>query len=403
VSRFARGEGHGEEPDDPVGHPLTGITVVSIEQAIAAPFATRQLGELGARVIKIERTDGGDFARGYDETVRGLSSHFVWVNRGKESVALDLKQDEDRERALALVAEADVFVENLAPGAADRIGLGSAQLASRHPRLIACSISGFGEGGPYGSRKAYDLLVQSEAGLLSITGTPEAPSKAGIPVADIAAGMYAFSGVLTALYRRERTGQGAVISVSMLDALAEWMGFPWYFAHYGGRPPARAGSSHSAIAPYGAFATGSGEALILGIQNEREWSRFCSIVLEDPEVSADPRFDGNSRRVEHRAALDALIDAVFAELTADEVASRLAEAGIAYAHVRDVSELASHPQLVARERWAEVDTPAGPVQALLPPVSISGVDYLMGPVPALDEHGARIRAEVDSRGPRPVA
>jgi crotonobetainyl-CoA:carnitine CoA-transferase CaiB-like acyl-CoA transferase len=371
--------------------PLDGLVVVAVEQAIAAPLATRHLGDLGARVIKIERPDGGDFARGYDSTVNGLSSHFVWVNRGKESVALDLKDASGRDVAERLLARADVFVQNLAPSAAQRLRLDAEAVVARHPRLIACDISGYGPEGPYRDKKAYDLLVQCEAGVVSITGTPDAPSKAGIPVADIAAGVYAYSGILAALYERERTGAGAALTVSLLDGLAEWMGYPFYFAHYGGSPPPRAGSSHAAIAPYGAFKTADG-AVQLGIQNEREWVRFCAEVLGDPSLAGDERFVGNTQRVRHRDELQAVVEAVFRELGSDEVVARLEAAAIANARLRGVDELYEHPQLRSRRRWREIDSPAGPLTALLPPVAVAGREARMGAVPALGQHTESVLA-----------
>jgi itaconate CoA-transferase len=366
--------------------PLDGITVVSLEQAVAAPFTTRHLADLGARVIKVERPTVGDFARGYDETVLGLSSHFVWVNRSKESLTLDLKQAPARDIMARLLERADVFVQNLAPGAAERLGLGAANLLARHPRLIVCDISGYGDSGPYRDKKAYDLLVQSEGGLLSVTGTPEAPSKAGISIADIAAGMYAYAGILSALYQREKTGRGARIEVSMLEALAEWMGFPLYYAHYGGVPPPRTGASHATIFPYGSFQASDGRSVMLGVQNEREWRAFCAIVLEDPELARDPRFDSNSRRVAHREALARLIHEAFSRLTAEQVVARLDAAQVANARINGVEEVWNHPQFVARERWREVRTPAGAIAALLPPGMPSTCEARMDAVPGLGEH-----------------
>jgi itaconate CoA-transferase len=375
--------------------PLEGLTVVSVEQAVAAPFATRQLADLGARVIKVERPGSGDFARGYDETVRGLSSHFVWLNRSKESIALDLKDEHDRDVVRRLVASADVFVQNLAPGAAERLGLGAAALRAEHPSLIHCSISGYGTDGPYTSKKAYDLLVQCEAGLVSITGTPEDPVKVGISVADIAAGMYAFTGVLTALIRRQGTSEGATIEISMLEALAEWMGFPLYYGMYGGTPPQRSGASHAAIAPYGPFRCGDGKQVFLGIQNEREWAAFCAQVLQQPELAEDERFSTNSRRVTHRDDLTAQIHAAFAALTSEEALARLDAASIANARLRDMLELGEHPQLAARGRWTEVDSPVGMLRALIPPATLDGEEPVMGPIPAPGEHTEKILAELD--------
>ncbi len=374
--------------------PLEGIIVVSLEQAVAAPFATRQLADLGARVIKIERPGTGDFARGYDSTVRGLSSFFVWLNRSKESLTLDLKQPEARRVLERLLDRADVFVQNLAPGAAERLGLGAAALRARNPRLIVGEISGYGSSGPYRDKKAYDLLLQCEAGLLSITGTPETPSKAGISVADIAAGTYAYSGVLTALYVRERTGQGTSFEVSMLEALGEWMGYPAYFTAYGGSPPPRTGATHATIAPYGPFPTGDHKVVFLGVQNEREWARFCADVLAQPECAADPRFATNSNRVANREALHALIEDAFRTLTADQAIARLDAAQIASARLNTVQVFWEHPQLRARDRWREVDSPAGRLQALLPPVTMEGVEAAMGPVPALGQHTYAILREL---------
>ncbi|WP_119068503.1 CaiB/BaiF CoA transferase family protein [Rubrobacter indicoceani] len=373
--------------------PLEGITVVSLEQAVAAPFATRQLADLGARVIKVERPGAGDFARGYDETVNGLASHFVWLNRSKESLALDLKRDEAGEVLRKLVAKADVFVQNLAPGAARRLGFGAEELRREHPRLIHCSISGYGEGGPYTKKKAYDLLVQCEAGLVSITGTPETPSKVGISVADIAAGMYAYSGVLSALLRRERAGGGATVEVSMLEALGEWMGFPAYFAGYGGSEPKRSGASHAAIAPYGPFPCADG-VVFLGIQNEREWKKFCDEVLEREGLAGDRRFDTNSKRVENRDALHAEIESVFTGLLSEEAIERLEEAGIANARMRNVKDFLDHPQLEARGRWREFGSPAGPLRTLLPPATLDGTEPAMGPMPEVGEHNGSILSEL---------
>ncbi len=374
--------------------PLEGITVVSLEQAVAAPFATRQLADLGARVVKVERPGVGDFARGYDETVNGMASHFVWLNRSKESLALDLKQDDAKEVLHKLVAEADVFVQNLAPGAAERLGFGGDALREENPRLVHCSISGYGEGGPYTKKKAYDLLVQCEAGLVSITGTPEIPSKVGISVADIAAGMYAYSGVLSALFRRERTGEGATIEVSMLEALGEWMGFPGYFAGYGGEEPKRSGASHAAIAPYGPFGCGDGEVVFLGIQNEREWKKFCEEVLQREGMAENGRFATNSKRVENGSDLRAEIEGVFSGLTSGEVIERLERAGIANARMRDVKGFLEHPQLEARDRWREFGSPVGPLRALLPPATLSGTEPVMGPIPGVGEHNGSILSEL---------
>jgi itaconate CoA-transferase len=370
--------------------PLEGITIISIEQAVAAPFATRQLADLGARVVKIERPGVGDFARDYDETVRGMASHFVWLNRSKESLTLDLKHPKARQIIQQLLEDADVFIQNLAPGATERLGLGSEALSQRYPRLIVCDVSGYGSSGPYRDKKAYDLLVQCETGLVSVTGTAETPSKVGISIADTAAGMYAFTGILTALYQRERTGNGTVLEVSLFEALGEWMGYAAYFAAYGGTPPPRTGASHATIAPYGPFRAGDGKQVNLGLQNEREWAQFCTIVLEQPEMVTDPRFDSNARRVTNREALHAMIDVMFSQLTIDEVIARLDQAQIANARMNSMQEFWDHPQLQARERWREVGSPAGPLQALLPPVTMRDVEPRMDPIPALGEQTAQI-------------
>jgi itaconate CoA-transferase len=384
---------------EPVPGPLTGLVVVGIEQAVAAPLATRHLADLGATVIKVERP-GGDFARGYDRTVHGSSSHFVWLNRGKQSMELDLKAADGAATLERLLGRADVVVQNRAPAAAARLGVDAASLVERFPALVACDISGYGRGGPYSDRKAYDLLIQCEAGLVSVTGTPDEPVKAGISVADIAAGMYAYSGVLAALHQRRRTGRGQALEVSMLEALGEWMGYPYFFARYGGAPPPRAGARHSTIAPYGPVAVGSGEVVNLGLQNEREWERFCAVVLRRPELVDDPRFAGNASRVAHRAELDGQIAAVLARLDLAEVQRRLETAGIAYAQQRDMAEFAEHPQLAARDRWREVATEGGPVRALLPPVSAAW-DSPMGPVPAAGEHTAQVLAWLDDPAQAP--
>ena len=373
--------------------PLAGLTVVALEQAVAAPFATRQLADLGARVIKIERPGTGDFARHYDQATRGQSSYFIWLNRGKESIELDLKSADGQAVLAALIGRADVLVQNLAPGAAERLGL-TAALARQHSRLIYCSISGYGPDGPYRQKKAYDLLVQCEAGLLSVTGTPDEPAKAGISVADIAAGMYAYTGVLTALYQRERTGRGGSFQVAMLDALGEWMSQPYYYSVYGDRPAERTGARHATIEPYGPYAAAGGSQVFLGVQNAREWSLLCHQVLGRPELIDDERFATNSDRVVHRAELTGIITAVLAGLPADEVEARLEAVGIANARMRTPAEFAAHPQLAARDRWRDADTPGGPVRALLPPVTTPGREAAMGAVPALGQHTAAIRAEL---------
>ncbi len=366
--------------------PLDGITVVSLEHAIAAPFCTRQLADLGARVIKVERPGAGDFARAYDQRVDGEASHFVWVNRSKESLTLDLKQPAALAVLRELIAGADVLVQNLAPGAAARMGLGWETLHAAHPALVVCDISGYGEDGPYRDKKAYDLLIQSEAGFLSVTGTPEAPCKSGNSIADIAAGMYAYTGVLAALLQRGRTGEGSHIDVSMLESLAEWMGFPMYYAYQGASPPPRSAASHATIYPYGPFAAGDGGTVMLGLQNEREWRVFCERVLLRPQLASDPRFDTNARRNAQRGALEALILETFAALSTAQVLERLDAAQIANARMNDMADLWSHPQLRARGRWRDVGSPAGPIPALLPPGRQSAFDYRMDPVPSVGEH-----------------
>ena len=387
----------GDTPDpagpEPAAGPLSGITVVSLEQAVAAPFATRQLADLGARVIKIERPEAGDFARDYDRAVLGQASYFVWLNRGKESVELDVKSGRGQQVLAALLDRADVFVQNLAPGAAARLGLAADVLRAAHPRLICCSVSGYGPDGPYAGKKAYDLLVQCEAGLLSVTGTPEVPAKAGISVADIAAGMYAYSGVLTALYERERTGTGSTVEVAMLDALGEWMSQPYLFSVYGAQPARRTGARHASISPYGPYQAGDGQ-IFLGLQNEREWAVLCREILRQPELAADPRFATNTDRVAHDDQLTDVIEAALAARPADEVAAMLDAAGIANARLRTPAEFAAHPQLAARDRWRDVDTPAGPVRALLPPVTVPGREPPMRPVPALGAHTRAVLAEL---------
>jgi crotonobetainyl-CoA:carnitine CoA-transferase CaiB-like acyl-CoA transferase len=374
--------------------PLEGVTVVSLEQAVAAPFATRQLADLGARVIKVERPDVGDFARGYDTTVKGMASHFVWLNRSKESLTLDLKREEGKAVLHRLLEGADVFMQNLAPGAAERLGFGAEELRGEDPRLIHCAISGYGKGGPYTQKKAYDLLVQCEAGLVSITGTPETPSKVGISIADIAAGMYAYSGILAALLRRERAGEGATLEVSMLEALGEWMGFPAYFTGYGGSEPRRSGASHAAIAPYGPFECEDGEVIFLGIQNEREWENFCEAVLRQPALAGNGRFASNSERVANRDELHEEIEAIFRGISSEEAIERLEAAKIANARMRTVGDFLDHPQLAARGRWREFGSPAGPLHALLPPATIEGTEPVIAPIPNVGEHTDDILAEL---------
>ena len=374
--------------------PLEGITVVALEQVIAGPFATRQLAELGARVIKIERPGGGDSARAYDTTVKGLSSHFVWVNRSKESLALDVKQPGAKEILARLLERADVFLHNLAPGAVERLGLGSIELRKKHPRLIWCGISGYGPEGPYASKKAYDLLVQCEAGLLSVTGSADSPAKAGIPAADIAAGMYAFTSILAALVRRGRNGEGATIDVTMLEALGEWMGFPALFTAYGGAAPPRSGAHHATIVPYGPFKAGDGETVFLSVQNEREYAAFCDRVLKNAALKTDPRFSSSPARFRNREAMHAEIDKVFRALKATEIIERLEAADIANARLNDMSQFWRHPQLAARGRWAKVGSPAGELDLLKPPFNISGFEPRLDPVPALGEHTRAILAEL---------
>jgi itaconate CoA-transferase len=387
-------------------HPLNGILVVALEQAVAAPFATRQLAELGARVIKIERPGQGDFARGYDRSVHGQSSYFVWLNRSKESTELDIKNPGDRALLDALLAKADVFVQNLLPGAAERLGFGAETLLSANRRLIHCSISGYGPDGPYRLKKAYDLLIQCESGLVMSTGTPEMPTKAGVSIADIAAGMYAYSGILTALFERERTGRGTRLHVSMLDALGEWMSQPAIFSRYSGEPPRRTGGRHPSISPYGPFKTGDG-SVFLGVQNEREWLVFCRSILKRADLALDGRFATNVDRVTHNDELTAIIEQSLAGLPSKQVRAALDEAGIACAQLRTPEEFTRHPQLTARKRWRTVHTPGGSVEMLLPPVEVVGRPPVIGRVPTLGEHTAAIRAEFagasvprDTDGPR---
>ncbi|KAM0255291.1 hypothetical protein ACHAQJ_005946 [Trichoderma viride] len=374
--------------------PLDGITVVSLEQAIAAPFCTRQLADLGARVIKVERPEVGDFARAYDTRVHGMSSHFVWTNRSKESLALDLKNPRDLKTLKKILLQADVMVQNLAPGAAERLGLSHEELQKTNSRIIVCDISGYGSHGPYRDKKAYDLLVQSEAGMLAVTGSETEPSKTGISIADIAAGMYAYSNILAALLERGKTGRGRRIDISMLESMAEWMSFPMYYAFDGQPGPARAGASHATIYPYGPFATGAdGASVMMGVQNEREWTILCRDVLGDAALATDERFVNNSLRSRNRVELNKIICACFSELSADEVIERLDRAGIANARINDMQGVWKHPQLQARERWIEVKTPSGIVPGLLPPGvdDVSGVN--IGEVPAIGQHNEAILAE----------
>lgn len=373
--------------------PLEGITVITLEHAIAAPFATRQLADLGARVIKVERPGVGDFARGYDERVRGLASHFVWTNRSKESLTLDVKDPEAQTILKRLIVEeADIVVQNLAPGAAARLGLSYAELSALKPEIIVCDISGYGSDGPYRDKKAYDLLIQSESGFLSVTGTEEEPSKAGPSIADISAGMYAYSNILAALLQRQKTGRGQHLDISMLESLVEWTTYPLYYAFDGAAPPRRTGASHATIYPYGPFPAGDGKVVMLGLQNEREWAAFCSKVLLQPGLASEERFSSNSKRSAARDALRRIIVEAFSGLTAEQVIARLEDAQIANAHVNDMHAVWAHPQLTARKRWREVGTSVGTVPALLPPGSWEEGEPRMDPVPALGEHSDAILA-----------
>lgn len=374
--------------------PLSGITVVSLEQAVAAPLATRHLADWGARVIKVERPGSGDFARDYDQTVNGLASHFVWLNRGKQSLTLDLKQPEAREVLATLVARADVFVQNLGPGAVERLGFGAQELRSRRPELITCGISGYGTTGSYRDRKAYDLLIQAESGIISTTGTDASPSKIGVSIADIASGMYAYTGVLTALIGRGRTGNGTNIEVSMLEALGEWMGFPAYYSGYSGVPLARSGAHHAAIVPYGPVEAGDGTTMFIAVQNEREWVRFCETVLTDPAIAADARFNAPAHRQANREALYALIEETTKQLTGAELTARLEAGDIAFAEMRSIQGFVDHPQLKERNRFREIASPAGPLWALLPPANLEGIEPSMGPIPEVGAHTDAILREL---------
>lgn len=366
--------------------PLDGITVVSLEHAIAAPFCTRQLADNGARVIKVERPGVGDFARKYDERTRGMASHFVWTNRSKESLTLDLKHEDAGPILNELLGETDVLVQNLAPGAAARMGLSFEVLHKRFPRLIVCDISGYGEGGPYETKKAYDLLIQSESGFISVTGSPDAPAKAGCSIADIAAGSYAYSSILNALLLRHKTGLGSHLDVSMLESMVEWMSFPLYYTFEGQTPPPRAGAAHATIYPYGPFPVGDGSHVMLGLQNEREWQVFCEKVLNQPALAKDPRYDSTSKRVANRDGLRGLIVDAFAKMTIDQVIEALEKAQIANARVNEMKDVWAHPQLKARQRWTEVQTPVGALPALLPPATSSAFDARMDPIPDIGEH-----------------
>jgi itaconate CoA-transferase len=374
--------------------PLAGITVVSLEQAVAAPYATRQLADLGARVVKVERPSGGDFARGYDRSVHGESSYFVWLNRGKESLTLDLKHPDGRRVLQQLLETADVLVQNLGPGAAARLGLDADSVALANPQTIVATISGYGQDGPWRDRKAYDLLVQAEAGLLSVTGSPAEVARTGVSIADIAAGMFTFSGILTALYARATTGIARPVSVSLFDALVEWMSQPLYYGGYGGTPPARTGARHPTIAPYGPFTAGDGDTVLLAVQNPPEWRRLCEMVLGRPDLVADPRFATNPDRVAHRDELEAVIGSVVALLRAEELEELLDRAGVAHARMNDVGQLWQHPVLAGRDRWCEIQTPGGPVGALPPPAALSGIDPIIGNVPGLGEHSRKLLCEL---------
>jgi itaconate CoA-transferase len=366
--------------------PLDGITVVTLEHAIAAPFCTRQLADLGARVIKVERPGSGDFARAYDERVMGLASHFVWSNRSKESITLDVKNPDAQKILVQLLEGADILVQNLAPGATDRLGLSYKALSEKFPKLIVCDISGYGNDGPYRDKKAYDLLIQSESGFLSITGTPDEPSKAGCSIADIAAGMYAYTNIMAALMMRSKTGKGSHIDISMLESMVEWMNYPLYYAYNGASPPPRAGAAHATIYPYGPFLAGDGKTVMLGLQNEREWAIFCQLVLKQPELATETRFASNSKRVEHRQALSGLILEAFSDLSAEQVIERLDQAQIANAHMNEMQDVWQHPQLKARDRWTEVGSPSGSIPALKPPGLSNAFSPRMDAVPSLGQH-----------------
>jgi itaconate CoA-transferase len=374
--------------------PLEGVLVVALEQAVAVPFATRQLADLGARVVKIERPGTGDFARGYDRTVAGQASYFVWLNRGKQSIELDVKDPDDRRVLDALLDQADVFVSNLGPGAVERLGLDAQTVRGRRPELVHCTVSGYGTEGPYRTKKAYDLLVQCETGVLSVTGSPDEPAKAGMSVADIAAGMYTYTGVLTALYQRLRTGEGATLHVAMIDALAEWMTQPALFAAYSGEPPRRTGARHPSIAPYGPFTCGDGSEVFLAVQNDREWAALCEGLLRRPDLATATAFRHNTDRVANRPDLERLVADAVGSMTADDVTDVLERSGIANARMRSAAELLTHPQLVARDRWHDIETPGGPVRAMLPPVSFADDEPVLGSVPGLGQHNDLIRREL---------
>ncbi|MCW2916845.1 MAG: L-carnitine dehydratase/bile acid-inducible protein [Actinomycetia bacterium] len=374
--------------------PLAGILVVAVEQAVAAPVCTRHLGDLGARVIKVENRVGGDFARAYDQTVHGMAAHFVWANRNKESIALDLKRPEGREILFRLVARADVLVQNLAPGAASRLGLGAEDLRSLDPRLITVDISGYGRGGPYAEARAYDLLVQAEAGSCAITGTPEEPAKPGIPIADIGAGMYALSSVLAALFARERSGLGAAISVGLFDVVTEWMGFALNQARYGGFDVRPNGLSSPMVSPYGAYRTGDGQIVVLGTTNDKEWRRLAADVLDRPDLAADPRYSTNSDRVMFRSELDAVISQWASQRSLEECRQAAETSGLGHARLNTPSEVLRHPQLERRDRWKAVESPVGPVEVLLPPFDVEGWEPRLDRIPALGEHTDAVLREL---------
>lgn len=374
--------------------PLSGVTVVSLEHAIAAPFATRQLADLGARVIKVERPGVGDFARAYDHRVEGMASHFVWTNRSKESLALDLKDPEALAILKKLLDQSDVLIQNLAPGAASRLGLSYDELSKSNPRLIVCDISGYGEGGPYSKKKAYDLMIQSESGFLSVTGSPDEEAKAGISIADIATGMYAYTNILSAIIHRNKTGKGRRIEISMLEAMVEWMNFPLYYTYKRQKAPSRAGASHATIYPYGAFMAGDGYRVMLGLQNEREWRTFCDKVLLRPDIKEDPRFASNALRSEHREELKSLIQEIFAKATSEQIVERLEDAEIANARVNAMEDVWLHTQLEARDRWVAIDSPVGQIAALLPPGADAENPAYMGAVPGLGQHSEAILEEL---------
>lgn len=379
--------------------PLAGITVVSLEHAVAVPFATRQLADLGARVIKIERPGVGDFARGYDRTVHGQSSYFVWLNRGKESLELDIKDAGDRKVLDVLIERADVFVSNLGPGAIGRLGLDAESLRENHPGLVHCSVSGYGPEGPYRAKKAYDLLIQCETGVLSVTGSPDDPAKVGLSIADIAAGMYTYTGILTALYQRQATGAGAALEVAMIDALGEWMSQPALFAGFSGITPPRTGARHQSIAPYGPYECGDGESVFLAVQNDREWAAMCSSVLAQPQLADDPRFAHNPDRLKNTVSVDVVISGVLQAMRSEDVVDLLERAGIANARMRPAADLLTHPALQERDRWRDVQTESGVARGLRPPVVVAGVDERpMGQVPRLGEHNDRIRQELGVEG-----